>query len=65
MAVQRFGPGGLHFDSAEALIQALRESLATGTEKPTVLVKGSRSMRMERIVQALTTVENTGREAHG
>lgn len=65
LAVRSFGPGGMHYDSAEALIQVLRESLAASTEKPTVLVKGSRSMRMERIVQALSTTQNTGREVHG
>ncbi|MFO1430380.1 MAG: UDP-N-acetylmuramoyl-tripeptide--D-alanyl-D-alanine ligase [Candidatus Competibacteraceae bacterium] len=65
MAVRSFGPGGVHYDSAEALIQALRESLAAGPEKPTVLVKGSRSMRMERIVQALIARADPSGEAHG
>ena len=61
-AVQSFGPGGAHCDTAEALIQALRQALATTTDRPTLLVKGSRSMRMERIVQALTTEPDAGRE---
>ena len=64
-AVQRFGPGGAHYDSADALIQVLRQALAASTDKPNVLIKGSRSMRMERIVQALITTADTGREAHG
>ncbi|MDE2598313.1 MAG: UDP-N-acetylmuramoyl-tripeptide--D-alanyl-D-alanine ligase [Rhodocyclaceae bacterium] len=48
--VTAFGVGATHFDSAEALLQALQPMLS---EKTTVLVKGSRFMRMERIVEAL------------
>ena len=62
-AVERFGPGGGHYDSAEALLQALRQALATTPAPPTVLIKGSRCMRLERIVQALTPAAATGREA--
>jgi UDP-N-acetylmuramoyl-tripeptide--D-alanyl-D-alanine ligase len=46
----------LHFESADALVDALKASLkAVGApgQPVTVLVKGSRSMRMERIVQAM------------
>ena len=46
-----FGDGADHFASMEELVTALRESLEPHT---TVLVKGSRSMGMERIVAALT-----------
>jgi UDP-N-acetylmuramoyl-tripeptide--D-alanyl-D-alanine ligase len=49
-AATAFGGGALHFDSAEALIAALRGELRPGA---TVLVKGSRFMRMERVVAAL------------
>ena len=62
-AVERFGPGGGHYDSAEALLQALRQALAASAATPTVLVKGSRCMRLERIVQALTPAAATDREA--
>lgn len=54
LAAERFGEGSLHFDSQDALIEALRAEL-TGDE--TVLVKGSRSMGMERVVNALTGKE--------
>ena len=49
-ATEKFGVGAEHFVDLEALNQALRGSLRSGI---TVLVKGSRSMRMERVVEAL------------
>ena len=48
--IASFGAGGQHFDSAEALAAALLPTLTADT---TVLIKGSRSMRMERVVAAL------------
>ncbi|HEC17698.1 MAG TPA: UDP-N-acetylmuramoyl-tripeptide--D-alanyl-D-alanine ligase [Sedimenticola sp.] len=50
-AVRGFGAGGLHFRDREALIDALRKTLAEGDS---VLVKGSRSARMEQVADALT-----------
>ena len=49
-AVEAFGKGARHFASGEELIAAAENRLAPRT---TVLVKGSRFMRMERVVQAL------------
>ena len=51
MAAKRFGCGAIHCSSRCDLIEALRDDLPGDT---TVLVKGSRSMQMEVVVQALT-----------
>ncbi|MEK7438819.1 MAG: UDP-N-acetylmuramoyl-tripeptide--D-alanyl-D-alanine ligase [Pseudomonadota bacterium] len=50
-AAAAFGEGARHFGDIDALLAALEAELARGN---TVLVKGSRFMRMERVVQALT-----------
>jgi UDP-N-acetylmuramoyl-tripeptide--D-alanyl-D-alanine ligase len=49
-AVQAFGRGGRHFAKPEALIDALHECMHA---EMTVLVKGSRVMKMERIVNGI------------
>jgi UDP-N-acetylmuramyl pentapeptide synthase len=46
-AVKAFGPGAEHFDAVEELARIKMEA-------STILVKGSRFMRMERVVAALT-----------
>lgn len=46
------GHGGRHFDSVDSLVAALHEEIKSGAAL-TILVKGSRSARMERIVDAL------------
>jgi UDP-N-acetylmuramoyl-tripeptide--D-alanyl-D-alanine ligase len=50
-AVRTFGDGGTQFSEVDDLLDALQAVLDGST---TVLVKGSRFMRMERIVKALT-----------
>jgi UDP-N-acetylmuramoyl-tripeptide--D-alanyl-D-alanine ligase len=49
--VDAFGEGAEHFDSHEELAQSLRRVLRPGIN---CLVKGSRSMGMERVVEAIT-----------
>jgi len=48
--VSAFGPGATHFSSIDELMPAVFPMLSSQT---TVLVKGSRFMRMERVVEAL------------
>jgi UDP-N-acetylmuramoyl-tripeptide--D-alanyl-D-alanine ligase len=48
-AVQSYGPGARHFADAPAMVAALGELPALGA----ILVKGSRFMKMERVVAAL------------
>ncbi len=50
LAAYNFGSGGEHFASIERLIVSLRAAL---TAETTVLVKGSRFMRMERVADAI------------
>jgi len=49
-AVRAFGEGAEHFDTMEALVARVRQHLP---RRPCVLVKGSRFMRMERVVEQL------------
>ena len=49
-AAHNFGEGGQHFARVEDLVKALLAELEPQT---TVLVKGSRFMRMERVVEAI------------
>ena len=51
-AVETFGAGGEWFADVESLIRRLQRELAPGV---TVLIKGSRINRLERVVQAVTS----------
>jgi UDP-N-acetylmuramoyl-tripeptide--D-alanyl-D-alanine ligase len=59
-AVAAFGQGAQHFDNHEALITSLRNVLHDGM---TVLVKGSRLMKMERVVAGIVEGESNGGKA--
>ena len=52
LAARNFGSGGQHFVRLDELVEALKAEMQPET---TVLVKGSRFMRMERIVEAVVT----------
>ncbi|HSD39263.1 MAG TPA: UDP-N-acetylmuramoyl-tripeptide--D-alanyl-D-alanine ligase [Rhodocyclaceae bacterium] len=54
VAVRNFGSGGEHFENVDDLVSALRAMLAPDM---VVLVKGSRFMKMERVVQAIAESE--------
>lgn len=54
IACRSFGEGGQHFKQVEPLISALRKLL---TADCTVLIKGSRFMKMERISQGLLAAD--------
>ena len=58
LAAHNFGHGGVHFSDVSLLIDALNGELAPGT---TVLVKGSRFMRMERVANAVSQDDPRGR----
>jgi UDP-N-acetylmuramoyl-tripeptide--D-alanyl-D-alanine ligase len=55
--------GARHFEQLDELLAALDTALGSKSDA-TVLVKGSRFMKMERVVQHLLGSQNTGKEAH-
>jgi len=59
-SVAAFGPGARHCADLETLIDAARSA---ATAAATVLVKGSRFMRMERVVEALRNGAGAARAA--
>jgi len=61
-AVEAFGSGARWFEDLNALLRALRTDVGADI---TLLVKGSRSMRMERVVEALRLQPAVHRAANG
>ena len=57
LAVRNFGEGARHFCNIDKLIAAVDKELGPET---TVLVKGSRFMKMERVADALVAAPTTG-----
>lgn len=53
--VQAFGAGAQHFESVDDLLQALQSAM---TAQDVVLVKGSRFMQMERVVNRLVEAQD-------
>jgi UDP-N-acetylmuramoyl-tripeptide--D-alanyl-D-alanine ligase len=51
-AVESFGTGGQHFENQENLIKSIRNQLSLSPQT-TILIKGSRGMQMEKVVNAL------------
>jgi UDP-N-acetylmuramoyl-tripeptide--D-alanyl-D-alanine ligase len=60
-AAEAFGPGGEWFDDIDALIAAAKGSLAPGIA---VLIKGSRSNRLERVSAALSAAPSSAGPGH-
>lgn len=58
-AAHNFGEGGQHFDRIEDLIKTLQGELGPET---TVLVKGSRFMKMERVIEAIVETNDESAE---
>ncbi len=61
-AAEAFGEGATVFDSPADLVAALAEAIDADVN---LLVKGSRSMRMERVVEALEAVRGPGAGREG
>ncbi len=52
-SIDAYGTAGRHFDAVEPLIAAVQDWVATHEGSGAIVVKGSRFMRMERVVAAL------------
>ena len=63
LARHMHGAGVQHFEQFDELLAALDTALGSKSDA-TVLVKGSRFMKMERVVRHLLGLHNTGKEAH-
>ncbi|MFV2056717.1 MAG: UDP-N-acetylmuramoyl-tripeptide--D-alanyl-D-alanine ligase [Thiohalomonadales bacterium] len=61
-AVQAFGANGKHFDTYHELVQYMKSLMHEGS---TLLVKGSRTMQMNKVVDACLVVNESSQEVKG
>lgn len=61
LTTQAFGSQGEHFESIESLISAIQAQMQSNT---VVLVKGSRMMKMERVVDAIKANQEIGEHSN-
>jgi UDP-N-acetylmuramoyl-tripeptide--D-alanyl-D-alanine ligase len=59
LAVRSFGEGGAYVSDHQALIRTLKQEVLPDM---TLLVKGSRCMRMEQVIEALSIEDDHGRQ---
>jgi UDP-N-acetylmuramoyl-tripeptide--D-alanyl-D-alanine ligase len=69
-ASESFAENGFHFDTVEPLLNALQETIkqheqSGNKQVVTVLIKGSRSMKMEHVVDALSDESNPLKVVNG
>lgn len=65
-SAQAFGQNGFHFETLTGLLETLNRDLQNNTEQPpTILIKGSRSMRMEQVVAKLSEFSNNNNNSKG
>jgi UDP-N-acetylmuramoyl-tripeptide--D-alanyl-D-alanine ligase len=59
LSVETFGPGAQWYPDTEALANSLQAALGADATSVRLLIKGSRSTRLERVVDALVGSSNT------
>lgn len=60
-ATKAFGAGSSHYTDLDTLADSVRDAAQQAPRPLTILVKGSRSMGLERLVKRIQAMEGTGR----